>query len=92
MIKSKSPQLILSFGEYILQTPEEITEDVYYLALKAYDNLNYSVFVIAAGNDGLNNSVPAPFDQPKYEWELYGQRGPSFKKGQYVYPANYILK
>ena len=82
----------MSFGGYESNAPEEMNDNAAYLAYKAYDNKNYSVFVISAGNDGINNSVPTPFDQPEFEWhDMQSRDAPVFKKGQYVYPANYIL-
>ena len=82
----------MSFGDFFDASPEEWLNDALYLAMKAFDDLNYSVFVMSAGNSGLNINSPAPFSQPQYEWQTMSKLdGPLYQQGQYYYPSSFIL-
>lgn len=59
--------------------------DVVWRVLKALDNMNRVVLVVAAGNERTEVGVPAPQDGPK----LPGANEPSYKKGECSYPASY---
>ena len=77
----------MSYGGYYNLTPERsLYYDPEYRAYRALDKLNRTIMVVAAGNSGLENGKPAPFNDP-----LASQTGVSgFSKGYYVYPADYI--
>ncbi|MBQ7577410.1 MAG: S8 family serine peptidase [Synergistaceae bacterium] len=82
----------MSLEGFSSESPAEMLNDAWYLAMKAFDDLNYSVFVIAAGNEGINTGSPTPFTQPQFEWEfMYNLTEPEYKAGQYIYPASSIL-
>ena len=53
--------------------------------LKALDNTNRVVLVVAAGNERTEVGAPAPRDGPM----LPGAREPMYKKGECAYPASY---
>ena len=59
--------------------------DVVWRVLKALDNMNRVVLVVAAGNERTEVGVPAPQDGPK----LPGANEPPYKKGECSYPASY---
>lgn len=73
--------LNFSLGAALPFTPDEMRNDVYYMAYQALDSLNRTLIVVAAGNSGLEVGVPAPFDEA-------GDK-PSFRKGEYEYPASF---
>ena len=80
----KNPDLKLaalnfSLGAALPVTPEEMKDDVYYMAYQALDSLNKTLIVVAAGNSGVETGAPALFDEPG--------NNPEFKKGDYFYPA-----
>ena len=82
----KNPDLKLaalnfSLGAALPVTPEEMQNDVYYMAYQALDSLNRTLIVAGAGNSGVENGVPTLFDEPGND--------PSFKKGYYFYPASF---
>ena len=56
----------------------EAERDPYWEAFKALDELDRTVIVVAAGNEGLEVGAPAPLDDPS---GLYN-------RGDYVYPAS----
>ena len=76
----------MSLGWFQDQTPEEIKQEPIYLAFKAFDKLDRTLMVVAAGNEGLEVGKPAPFDEPQAA-SLPGT--PSFTKGQYNYPGSF---
>ena len=77
----KLAALNFSLGASLPITPQEMLQDVYWMAYQALDSLNRTLIVAAAGNDSLENGVPVPFDDPA---------GENFKKGTYTYPAAFI--
>lgn len=74
----------MSLGWYQDQAPDsaEMKQSPLYLAFKAFDNLDRTLIVVSAGNEGIEVGRPAPFDDPRSSDE------PEFKKGQYMYPAS----
>lgn len=70
-----------SLGGWAGLTPSaiEANRDSYWEAFKALDELNRTVIVVAAGNEGLEVGAPAPFDDAVNGF---------YKKGDYVYPAS----
>ncbi|CAM1379845.1 S8 family serine peptidase [Fretibacterium fastidiosum] len=65
--------------------PEEQGRDVMWQVLKALDNTNRVVLVVAAGNERTEVGAPAPRDGPM----LPGTGEPLYKKGECAYPASY---
>ena len=86
------PAVNMSFEAYADFSPSEaVTQDFTYSAYKAFDNLNRSIMIISAGNESIPVGRPAPFDQPKYEWQtMEHDESPRYTKGQYSYPASFI--
>ena len=78
----------LSLGGYAGITPSEAQSlpDPYWLVYKILDNMDRTVIVVAAGNEGLEVGKPAPYDDPAYP--RY-RPVPQFKKGDYCYPASF---
>ena len=76
----------ISLGWFQDQTPEEIKQEPIYLAFKAFDNLDRTLIVVAASNEGFEVGKPVPFDEPQAP-SLPAK--PSFTKGQYSYPASF---
>ncbi len=76
--KMKLAALNFSLGASLPVTPEEMQNDVYYMAYRAIDSLNRTLIVAAAGNYGVEAGAAALFDDPVYS---------GFKKGMYHYPA-----
>ena len=78
----------LSLGGYADITPSEAQSlpDPYWLVYKILDNMDRTVIVVAAGNEGLEVGKPAPYDDPAYP--RY-RPVPQFKKGDYCYPASF---
>ena len=52
-------------------------------AYKILDDMDRTVIVVAAGNEGLEVGKPAPYDDPG------DPANPEFKKGDYCYPASF---
>ncbi len=82
----KNPDLKLaalnfSLGAALPVTPQEMQNDVYYMAYQALDSLNRTLIVVAAGNSGVETGAAALFDEPG--------SNPQFKKGDYFYPASF---
>ena len=82
----KNPDLKLaalnfSLGAALPVTPEEMKNDVYYMAYQALDSLNRTLIVVAAGNSGVETGAATLFDEPG--------SNPKFKKGDYFYPASF---
>ncbi|MBQ7577007.1 MAG: S8 family serine peptidase [Synergistaceae bacterium] len=71
----------MSLGAYFPITPEEMCDDVYYMAFKALDDLDRTLIIAAAGNNGLELGKPAPFD------DVSGSK--IFRAGEYHYPASF---
>ncbi|MBQ7154024.1 MAG: S8 family serine peptidase [Synergistaceae bacterium] len=69
----------MSVSFYFDENPEQMKDDVLYHAFKAFDNLNRTLIVVAASNEGIEVGKPAPFDEP----------GEKFRAGQYVYPGSF---
>ena len=76
----------LSLAWYQDQTPEEIKSEPVYLAFKNFDNLNRTLIIAGAGNEGIEVGRPAPFDDPQSS-TMTGKL--LFKQGQYSYPASF---
>ena len=73
--------LNFSLGAVLPVTPDEMQNDVYYMAYKAIDSLNRVLIVAAAGNAGVEVGASTLFDSP---------RGSSdFMKGMYFYPSSF---
>ena len=79
----------MSFGGYHSTTPEQEKDDPYYMAYKVFDDLNKALLVVAAGNEGLEVGVPAPFTYPERLMRLQGMSEPMFSRGDYYYPASF---
>ena len=73
--------LNFSLGAALPVTPDEMKNDVYYMAYQALDSLNRTLIVVAAGNSGVETGAPALFDEPG--------NNPQFKKGDYFYPPSF---
>ncbi len=73
----KLAALNFSLGAYLPNTPEEMKNDVYYMAYQALDNTNRTLIVVAAGNKSVSVDRPTPFE------------GNDFKAGYYCYPAGF---
>ncbi len=82
----KVAALNLSLGFYANVTPTVMQSDPYWMAFKILDDLNRTVIVVAAGNEGLEVGRPAPYDDPASPTYL---PEPRFKKGDYGYPASF---
>lgn len=82
----KNPDLKLaalnfSLGAALPVTPQEMQNDVYYMAYQALDSLNRTLIIAGAGNSGVETGAAALFDEPG--------SNPQFKKGDYFYPASF---
>ena len=75
----------LSLGGYADITPSEAQSlpDPYWLVYKILDNMDQTVIVVAAENEGLEVGKPAPYDDPS------DPANPMFRRGQYCYPASF---
>ena len=83
MLLTKYPDMKLAAVDvpiysYFPKTPEEMKDDVYYMAYQAVDNMNRTIIATGAGYHGIEVGKPAPFDEEGY-----------FNKGDYVYPASF---
>ena len=83
MLLTRNPEMKLAavfpgLLAYFPKTPEEMKNDVYYMAYQAVDNMNRTIIVAAVGNNSVEVGKPAPFDQDGV-----------FNKGDYVYPASF---
>lgn len=77
----------MSYGGYSNLTPERsLYQDAEYRAYRALDKLNRTIMVVAAGNEGIENGKPAPFNDPTASKPSEAV----FLKGYYIYPADYI--
>ena len=74
--------LNFSLGAALSVTPEEMKNDVYYMAYQTLDSLNRTLIVVSAGNSGVEVGAPILFDSPE------GSK--DFKKGMYFYPSSFI--
>ena len=74
----------LSLGSYKPLAPAAMQADPYGMAYKVLDDLDRTVIVVAAGNEGLEVGKPAPYDEPDPE----DPQDPSYEKGDYHYPAS----
>ena len=84
----KVAALNLSLGFYADIAPSTVQSqrDPLWLVYKILDNMDRTVIVVAAGNEGLEVGKPAPYDDPAYP--RY-RPVPQFKKGDYCYPASF---
>ncbi|NLL36428.1 MAG: S8 family serine peptidase [Fretibacterium sp.] len=72
----------LSLGTYTPRAPKNAKKEPYWHALKALDNTNRTLIVVAAGNESLEVGVPAPHkDTSAFP--------PAFNKGDFCYPASF---
>lgn len=69
----------LSLSSYFPKTPEEMKDDVYYMAYQALDNMDRTLIVVCAGNQSIAVGRPAPLDDKGV-----------FTSGDYHYPAGFI--
>ena len=72
-----------SLGGYASITPTKAQATPEWRAYKILDDLDRTVIVVAAGNEGLEVGKPAPYDDPG------DPANPEFKKGDYCYPASF---
>ena len=81
----KVAALNLSLGFYVGIAPSTLQSqrDPYWLVYKILDDMDRTVIVVAAGNEGLEVGKPAPYDDPG------DPANPEFKKGDYCYPASF---
>ena len=77
----------LSLGGFLPMTPEQMQQDVYWMAYRALDRTNRTLIVVAAGNSSCRTGEPAPFDEPLTADQRETGRKPTFYKGDYLYPA-----
>lgn len=68
----------MSLGAYFPKTPEEMKDDVYYMAFQALDNMDRTLIVVAAGNESVSVGRPTPFDEEDL-----------FREGDYCYPGSF---
>ncbi len=73
--------LNFSLGAALSVTPDEMRNDVYYMAYQALDSLNRTLIVVSAGNSGIEAGASALFDSP--------EGSNDFKKGMYFYPSSF---
>ena len=73
----------MSWGRYDYETPEESKKLPLYLAFKIFDNLDRTLMICAAGNDGLNTAEPTPFANPR----AASTDNSYFAANQYNYPG-----
>ncbi|MBQ2617539.1 MAG: S8 family serine peptidase [Synergistaceae bacterium] len=69
----------MSLGAYFPKTPEEMKDDVYYMAFQALDKMDRTLIVTSAGNQRVAVGKPTPLDDEDV-----------FKAGDYCYPASFI--
>ena len=74
----------LSLGFYDSSAPAAMQADPYGMAYKVLDDLDRTVIVVAAGNEGLEVGKPAPYDEPDPE----DPQNPFYRKGDYHYPGS----
>ena len=79
----KVAALNLSLGGYESTAPGKVQSSVYWRAYKVLDDLDRTVIVVAAGNEGLEVGRPAPYDDPR------DPSDPLFRRGEYCYPASF---
>ena len=79
----KVAALNLSLGGYVSAAPSAVQSSAYWRAYKILDDLDRTVIVVAAGNEGLEVGKPAPYDDPRDPVD------PVFRRGQYCYPASF---
>ena len=79
----KVAALNLSLGGYVSAAPSAVQSSAYWRAYKILDDLDRTVIVVAAGNEGLEVGKPAPYDDPS------DPANPMFRRGQYCYPASF---
>ena len=79
----KVAALNLSLGGYVSAAPSAVQSSAYWRAYKILDDLDRTVIVVAAGNEGLEVGRPAPYDDPR------DPADPVFRRGQYCYPASF---
>ena len=79
----KVAALNLSLGGYESTAPGKVQSSVYWRAYKVLDDLDRTVIVVAAGNEGLEVGKPAPYDDPR------DPSAPVFRRGEYCYPASF---
>ena len=72
-----------SLGGYASITPTKAQATPEWRAYKILDDLDRTVIVVAAGNEGLEVGRPAPYDDPR------DPSDPVFRRGQYCYPASF---
>ena len=75
----------LSLGSYGSPAPAAMQAGPYWMAYKVLDDLDRTVIVVAAGNEGLEVGKPAPYDEPGPE----DPQNPFYRKGDYGYPASF---
>ena len=75
----------LSLGGYKSEAPSKIQLSAYWRAYKVLDDLDRTVIVAAAGNEGLEVGKPAPYDEPDPE----DPDSPFYRRGDYCYPASF---
>ena len=73
----------MSWGRYDYETPEESKKLPLYLAFKVFDNLDRTLMICVAGNDGINTAEPTLFANPRAASTDYGY----FAANQYRYPG-----
>lgn len=79
----KLPAVNLSFGGYKDTKPENARGNAEWQMLKAFESLDRTVVVAAAGNEAAEAGAPLLFNVRNSSGGYYG------KIGQYTYPASY---
>ena len=75
----------MSLGAYFPFSPEEMKNNVYWMAFKILDDMDRVLIVAAAGNDSIQVGKKTLFDDPFYAvFDDY-----IYRKGEYDYPANF---
>ena len=77
----------LSLGGYKSEAPSKIQSSAYWRAYKVLDDLDRTVIVVAAGNEGFEVGKPVPYTEPTDPKDP--DASPFFERGDYGYPASF---
>ncbi|MBR1671988.1 MAG: S8 family serine peptidase [Fretibacterium sp.] len=80
-LKIAAANLSLAVYASLEPTAGNLAKEPFWRALKTLDRLNRTVIAVAAGNEGLEVGVPAPYNDPSGD--------NAYSKGNYVYPASF---
>ena len=83
----KLASIYMPLGGFFPVTPEQMQQDVYWMAYRALDRTNRTLIVVTAGTNGVAIGEPAPFKEPLTAEQIRKGMKPLFYKEDYVYPA-----